>query len=313
MSPARERVLVGVRELAGLLDGPAMPVVLDVRWALGVTDGHERYLAGHLPGAVYVDLETELAALPSAAAGRHPLPAAHVLQAAARRWGVRRDRGVVVYDAAGGTSAARAWWLLRWAGHDDVRILDGGPAAWERAGLALAQGEERGEPGDVVVSPGSMPVLDADAAAALAASGTGVLLDARAGERYRGEVEPVDPRAGHVPGAVSAPTTENLGDDGELLDGATLRARFDALGVSGRTPVGVYCGSGVTAAHQVAVLATLGIDAALYAGSWSQWSNDPARPAATGATAEARPVTTRGDAPAGTPPLPTGRGRVRPS
>ncbi|MGM7423956.1 sulfurtransferase [Cellulosimicrobium sp. CpK407] len=273
--------------MAAALAGGRPPVVLDVRWALGVTDGREQHRAGHVPGAVYVDLESELAAPPSAAAGRHPLPDPADLQAAARRWGVRADRPVVVYDAVGGTSAARAWWLLRWAGHEDVRILDGGLAAWRAAGHALDAGEVRPEPGDVVVTPGGLPVLDADGAADLATSG--VLLDARAGERYRGEVEPVDPRAGHVPGAVSAPTTDNLAADGTFLDPAALRARFAALGVAdpGREPdatrpaVGVYCGSGVTAAHEVAALATLGVDAALYAGSWSQWSNDPARPAAT--------------------------------
>lgn len=283
MSAARERVLVGAPALAAALDAADAPVVLDVRWALGVTDGRERYLAGHVPGAVYVDLEADLAAPPSPARGRHPLPDPDDLQAAARRWGVRGDRGVVVYDAVGGTSAARAWWLLRWAGHADVRILDGGLDAWERAGLATAAGDVRAEPGDLVVVPGALPVLDADAAADLATSG--VLLDARAGERYRGEVEPVDPRAGHVPGAVSAPTTGNLATDGAFLDEPALRARFDALGAADGRAVGVYCGSGVTAAHEVAALATLGVEAALYAGSWSQWSNDPARPVATGPAA----------------------------
>lgn len=307
MSAARDRVLVDASTLAGPLGHPvdggaggevadgagvdARPVVLDVRWALGVTDGRERHAAGHVPGAVYVDLETELAAPPSAAAGRHPLPDPARFEAAARAWGVRGDRAVVVYDAVGGTSAARAWWLLRWAGHRDVRVLDGGLAAWERAGLPLERGDVRAEPGDVVVTPGGMPVLDADDAARLAASDAGVLLDARAGERYRGEVEPVDPRAGHVPGAVSAPTIDNLAGDGTFLEEEALRARFAGLGVGAarRTPtaagatVGVYCGSGVTAAHQVAALATIGVEAALYAGSWSQWSNDPARPAATGA------------------------------
>ncbi|GED08923.1 sulfurtransferase [Cellulosimicrobium cellulans] len=277
-------MLVAAPDLAAALAGERPPVVLDVRWALGLTDGREQHRAGHVPGAVYVDLETELAAPPSPAAGRHPLPDPADLQAAARRWGVLGDRPVVVYDAVGGTSAARAWWLLRWAGHDDVRILDGGLAAWQAAGHALDEGDVRPEPGDVVVTPGGMPVLDADGAADLAASG--VLLDARAGERYRGEVEPVDPRAGHVPGAVSAPTTDNLAADGTFLDAAALRARFAGLGAlngahDAPPAVGVYCGSGVTAAHEVAALATLGVEAALYAGSWSQWSNDPARPAAT--------------------------------
>jgi thiosulfate/3-mercaptopyruvate sulfurtransferase len=283
----RARVLVTAPALAEALAGDRSPVVLDVRWALGVSDGREQHRAGHVPGAVYVDLETELAAPPSPAAGRHPLPGAADLQAAARRWGVRAGRPVVVYDAVGGTSAARAWWLLRWAGHDDVRILDGGLAAWQAAGHALDEGDVRPAPGDVVVTPGAMPVLDADGAADLATSG--VLLDARAAERYRGEVEPVDPRAGHVPGAVSAPTTDNLAADGTFLADDALRERFAGLGVvdteqgpdAARTPVGAYCGSGVTAAHEVAALATLGVVAALYAGSWSQWSSDPARPVAT--------------------------------
>ncbi|UKJ64043.1 sulfurtransferase [Cellulosimicrobium cellulans] len=277
-------MLVAAPDLAEALAGDRPPVVLDVRWALGITDGREQHRAGHVPGAVYVDLETELAAPPSPAAGRHPLPDPADLQAAARRWGVRGDRPVVVYDAVGGTSAARAWWLLRWAGHHDVRILDGGLAAWQAAGHALDEGDVRPEPGDLVVTPGGMPVLDADGAADLAASG--VLLDARAGERYRGEIEPVDPRAGHVPGAVSAPTTDNLAADGTFLDAGALRVRFAGLGAlhgahDAPPAVGVYCGSGVTAAHEVAALATLGVEAALYAGSWSQWSNDPARPAAT--------------------------------
>jgi thiosulfate/3-mercaptopyruvate sulfurtransferase len=256
------------------------PVLLDVRWALGDDRGRERYLEGHLPGAVFVDLETELADPPSAAAGRHPLPSVQRLQACARRWGIREGDAVVAYDGSGGLAAARAWWLLRWAGLADVRLLDGGLAAWERAGGALETGPVRPEPGDVTLSGGAMPEVGPDEAAALA--GTGVLLDARAGERYRGETEPVDPRAGHVPGALSAPTTGNLAPDGTFLPPAELRRRFAALGIEPGTPVGVYCGSGVTAAHEVAALAVAGIDAALWPGSWSQWANDPSRPAVTG-------------------------------
>jgi thiosulfate/3-mercaptopyruvate sulfurtransferase len=257
------------------------PVLLDVRWALGDDRGHECYLEGHLPGAVFVDLDTELADPPSPAAGRHPLPSLQRLQECARRWGVHDGDAVVVYDASGGMAAARAWWLLRWAGLADVRLLDGGLAAWRRAGGEIERGEVVPEPGDVTLPGGGLPTLDPDAAAALPRSG-GLLLDARAAERYRGEVEPIDPRAGHVPGAVSAPTTENLAADGTFLPPAALRKRFAALGVRPGTTVGVYCGSGVTAAHEVAALAAAGIDAALWPGSWSQWSADPARPAATG-------------------------------
>ena len=263
-------------------DDPGLAVLLDVRWALGDPHGHDHYLAGHLPGAVFVDLETELAAPGSAGEGRHPLPWLQALQSAARRWGLSDDSRVVVYDATGGLAAARAWWLLRWGGLTEVRILDGGLRAWTAAGGPLETGAVAPAPGDVTLTGDGLPVLTADEAAALA-DGGGLLLDARAGERYRGEVEPVDPRAGHVPGAVSAPTTENLDADGRFRTATALTERFAALGVEPGTPVGVYCGSGVTAAHQVAALAEAGIQAALWPGSWSQWSADPARPVATGA------------------------------
>ncbi|MEZ0449405.1 sulfurtransferase [Cellulomonas sp. ICMP 17802] len=273
----RDTVLVDAEGLAAALAGDEPPVLLDVRWALGQTDGHEQYLAGHVPGAVFVDLDTELAGPASPQDGRHPLPDLARLEADARRWGVSAERTVVAYDAVGGTSAARVWWLLRWAGLTDVRLLDGGLAAWTAAGFPLEAGSVTPEPGDVVLVPGSLPTIDADEAAAW----TGSLLDARAAERYRGEVEPVDPRAGHIPGALSVPTAGNLGADGTFLPDERLRERF--AGLVG--PVAVYCGSGVTAAHEVAALASIGVEAALYPGSWSQWSNDPARPAETGEAA----------------------------
>jgi thiosulfate/3-mercaptopyruvate sulfurtransferase len=256
-------------------------VLLDVRWALGDDRGREKYLGGHLPGAVFVDLETELADPPTAAEGRHPLPSLQRLQSSTRRWGIRAGDAVVAYDATGGMAAARVWWLLRWGGLSDVRLLDGGLDAWVAAGGGLEVGDVVPEPGDVTLTGGGMPVLSMDDAAALPSSG-GVLLDARAGERYRGEAEPIDPRAGHVPGALSAPTTENLGSDGRFRSAAELRERFAALGAAPGATVGVYCGSGVTAAHEVAALAEAGIDAALWPGSWSQWSHDPDRPVAIG-------------------------------
>ncbi|MGY1858431.1 sulfurtransferase [Modestobacter sp. SYSU DS0290] len=264
--------------VADLLRGPA-PVLLDVRWQLGSDTGRDEYLAGHLPGAVFVDLDTELSAPPSPAAGRHPLPSVQSLQSAARRWGISAGSRVVVYDAGPGLAAARAWWLLRWAGLTEVTLLDGGLAAWTAAGCPLETGPVP-VPGDVTLTGGGMPVLTIDEAAAL--PGDGVLLDARAGERFRGEVEPIDPRAGHVPGAVSAPTTANVGPDGRFLAAAVLRERFAQVGAVPGAPVGVYCGSGITAAHEVAALAHAGIEAALWPGSWSQWSNDPTRPVATG-------------------------------
>jgi thiosulfate/3-mercaptopyruvate sulfurtransferase len=268
---------------AELLASEGPVVLLDVRWALGDDRGRERYLEGHLPDAVFVDLETELADPPSAADGRHPLPSVQRLQAAARRWGIGGGDRVVAYDATGGLAAARAWWLLRWGGVP-VRLLDGGLAAWRRAGGPVESGDVVPEPGDVTLNGGGMPVLSIDEAARLPGAG-GILLDARAGERYRGEVEPIDPRAGHVPGAVSAPTTENLAADGTFRPTAELTERYASLGVQPGTTVGVYCGSGVTAAHEVAALAAAGIEAALWPGSWSQWSADPDRPAATGPAA----------------------------
>jgi thiosulfate/3-mercaptopyruvate sulfurtransferase len=280
-------VLVSAGEL--LADG-ARVVLLDVRWALGDDRGRDKYLAGHLPGAVFVDLETELAAPPSAAEGRHPLPSLQRLQACARRWGIQDGDAVVAYDATGGLAAARAWWLLRWGGLGDVRLLDGGLDAWVAAGGELETGDVVPEPGSGTLTGGGMPVISIDEAAALPSSG-GVLLDARAGERYRGEVEPIDPRAGHVPGAVSAPTTENLKPDGSFRSAEELAARFAALGASPGTTVGVYCGSGVTAAHEVAALAHVGIEAALWPGSWSQWSNDPERPAASTGRDQQGPAT----------------------
>ncbi|MBN9605038.1 MAG: sulfurtransferase [Actinomycetales bacterium] len=278
--------LVTAAELAALL-GSAAPVhVLDVRWSLDRPGlGPADFAAAHVPGAVFVDLATELAE-PGRPAheGRHPLPSAERLQRATARWGLRAGDPIVVMDDSGGLAAARAWWLLRHAGVGAVRLLDGGLAAWRAAGGALETGPggpDQASAG-IPIAFGAMPVLDADSAAGLAR--TGVLVDARAAERYRGETEPIDPVAGHVPGAVSAPTVGNLGADGRFLDPAALRARFAGLGAEPDGPaVGVYCGSGVTAAHEVLALEVAGVAAALYPGSWSAWSNTPGRPVATGA------------------------------
>lgn len=265
-------VLITAEELRARLPDVTL---LDVRWALGGPPGIEAYRAGHIPGAVFVDLDTELAAPPSAAEGRHPLPDPADLQAAARRWGVSNGWPVVAYDDTGNLSAARAWWLLRWGGVADVRLLDGGLAAWRGE---LATGDEHPPPGDITLRAGLMPTLALDDVATFARDAT--LLDARAAERFRGSVEPIDPRAGHIPGAVSAPTTENLDAEGQFLPAEELRRRFTELGVGERA--GVYCGSGVTAAHEIAALEIAGYDAALYAGSFSQWSNRADLPVATG-------------------------------
>lgn len=279
---SRHAVLITAAELRELLDGPNPPALLDVRWALGDPHGRRHYEDGHIPGAVYVDLDTELSGRTRPGEGRHPLPELDALQSAARRWGVSHGRPVVVYDDNGGTSAARAWWLLRWAGVPDVRLLDGALAAWRAGEYPLAGGDEQASPGDVRLTPGQLPVLTADQAAELASQPSGVLLDARARERYRGEVEPVDPKAGHIPGARSAPTLENLTGTGAFRPTEELRQRFRRLGADQTARVGVYCGSGVTAAHEIAALTVAGIPAALYPGSWSAWSSDPSRPVATG-------------------------------
>ena len=273
-------VLIDAVALRQLLSQPDPLAVLDVRWALGDSRGRDHYRAGHIPTAVYVDLDTQLAAPAHPAGGRHPLPDLPSLQEAARQWGLRAGQPVVVYDNSGGLAAARAWWLLRWAGLDRVRILDGTLNAWTQAGFDLESGDHEAARGDVILDAGHLPVLTADDTAALARDG--VLLDARASERYRGEVEPVDAQAGHIPGAVSAPTAENLTADGTFAAPEALRARFAGLGAVPGGAVGVYCGSGVTAAHAVAALRIAGIDAALYPGSWSAWSADPQRPVATG-------------------------------
>ncbi|PVC85414.1 sulfurtransferase [Streptomyces sp. CS090A] len=269
--------IITASEYASESAGPRPPVLLDVRWQLGGPQGRPDYEAGHLPGAVFVDLDTELAG-PAGSGGRHPLPDPEAFGAVMRRAGVGQDTPVVVYDGGQGWAAARAWWLLRWTGHPDVRVLDGGLAAWTGD---LSTGIPDPAEGDFRPKPGALPTLDADAAAALAR--TGLLLDARAAERYRGDVEPIDRVGGHIPGAVSAPTTANVAEDGRYLPAERLAERFTALGAgkSGEA-VGVYCGSGVSGAHEVLALEIAGIRAALYPGSWSEWSADPARPVATG-------------------------------
>ncbi|WP_309225574.1 sulfurtransferase [Quadrisphaera sp. INWT6] len=289
--PARSHPLITADELAehaarGWRTDDGTPVrVLDVRWRLGATDGREQHAAGHVPGAVFVDLDAELA-LPAdqhgPEQGRHPLPTREALQAAARRWGLDDGDAVVVLDDWTSLAAARAWWLLRHAGVADVRVLDGALPAWRDAGHPLETGEVTPAPGSVTLGWDHQPVLSADEAAAL--PGHGVLLDARAAERYRGDVEPVDPVGGHVPGARSAPTTQHLDDDGRFRSPEELRASFAAAGAGADGPeVGAYCGSGVTASHTVLALELAGERAALYPGSWSQWSNTPGRPVATGA------------------------------
>jgi thiosulfate/3-mercaptopyruvate sulfurtransferase len=271
--------LISARAVAAELASEHPPTLLDVRWSLGSGAEHAQYLRAHIPGAAFIDLDAELAA-PPGAGGRHPLPDAEGFAAAMRAAGVRNDGTVVVYDASSAMAAARAWWLLRYFGHGHVAVLDGGFDTWTQAGLPLQTGAPRIAAGDFVARAGAMPVLDAAAAAGLAKRGR--LLDARAPERFRGEREPVDPVAGHIPGALNRPSTRNLDPSGRFLDPSALRGAFAGLGLTPDEPVGAYCGSGVTAAHEVLALELAGYPAALYPGSWSEWITDPGRPVATG-------------------------------
>jgi thiosulfate/3-mercaptopyruvate sulfurtransferase len=272
--------LITVAELAAALSSPAPPTLLDVRWRLGAPPGIGEYRQGHIPGAAYVDLDAELAGTPGPR-GRHPLPDPAVFEAAMRRSGVRMDRSVVVYDADDSVAAARAWWNLLYFGHTNVRVLDGGFRAWREAGMPVSTDDPTPVPGDFTAHPGGRPMLDAAAAAAMAQHGA--LLDGRTAERFRGEMEPIDRIAGRIPGARSAPTLENLDPQTlHFLPPAELRRRFAALGAAPGAPVGAYCGSGVTAAHEILALEVAGIPASLYVGSWSEWITNPTRPIATG-------------------------------
>lgn len=272
--------LIAVSELASLIARERPPVVFDVRWSLAGPPGIEGYRAGHIPGARFADLDRDLAD-PPGTGGRHPLPDPARFEAAMRAAGLDAGRPAVVYDAADATSAARLWWLLRYHGHDQVRVLDGGLAAWVAAGLPLESVIPAAAAGDFAAKPGQLPVLDAAGAAAVARSG--VLFDVRAPERYRGEFEPVDPVAGHIPGAVSSPLTGNTGPDGRFRPAEELRARFAAAGLVTGAGAGAYCGSGVGATQQLLALELAGLPGTvLYPGSWSEWITDPARPVATG-------------------------------
>lgn len=284
MSPdPRRTVLVDPDELAdrlavssGARDRPL--VLADVRWNLNGPPGRPEYEAGHLPGAAWVDLSAELSG-PPGVGGRHPLPPAEVFEAAMRRIGVRAGSEVVIYDGRTSLAAARLWWLLVDAGHPRVRVLDGGFAAWRRAGLPVQTGPEpEHEAGDFVARPGHLDRVGTDELAArVGTTAAPVLVDVRAAERYRGEVEPIDAVAGHIPGAVNRPSTANLDADGRFRP-AVVAERFADL----PDPV-LYCGSGITAAHTLLALRSAGLTGGrIYPGSWSEWVRDRSRPVATG-------------------------------
>lgn len=297
MSPAkrgnpRESLLIPVQDLAaGLGQGPAAPatgsapwVVVDCRFNLLKPDaGRAAYLDGHIPGAWYADLDQELSAPRGPHTGRHPLPDPEQLRALFGRFGITPDTRVVAYDEAGGGLAARLWWLLRWMGHRSVVLLDGGLAAWQKAGLPISQETPVPCHGHFEGQPGHMPVLHTAQVSAALDEDAIRLLDARAEERFRGRVEPIDPVAGHVPGALNVPFAGNLAADNRFETPEYLAQRYAPL-VAGRQPEEIVCmcGSGVTACHGIFALELAGIPGvALYPGSWSEWIRSPDRPVAT--------------------------------
>ncbi|MEN9621365.1 MAG: hypothetical protein RL499_1558 [Actinomycetota bacterium] len=258
-------------------------VIADTRWYLDGRSGADAFAAGHLPGAVFVDLDRWLAAPPSAAAGRHPLPEPDVFAAGMSAAGIGDDSLVVAYDDAGGVIAARIVWMLRTLGVE-AAVLDGGIGAWQRAHSGQALESGAGEVRAASFTPRPWPdaaLASIDETQQRAADGSALVLDARTIDRYRGETEPVDARAGHIPGAAHLSCRDNVAADGTLLDTATLRDRLTALGAADR-PVISYCGSGVTACHTLLALEHVGFTPGrLYPGWWSQYAADTARPLAT--------------------------------
>ena len=279
--------LVSATELAELLDGPAdaRPTLVDVRWVLGGGEQHNRdsYLEGHLPGAAFLDLESALSGpvAASGAGGRHPMPSADRVQEGLRAAGVRRGRPVVFYDARASLGAARAWWLASYFGVE-ARVLDGGLAAWEEAGLPVETGPVDVTPGDVELESGGRPLMDAAGVQDWVDRG-GQLLDARPSDRFRGDNETIDPVAGHIPGARSLPALELLDDHGRFLPADAIAALMHEAGAEPGRASAVYCGSGVQAAHVALALEAVGQPSpSVYVGSWSDWISGSGRPVATG-------------------------------
>lgn len=271
--------LISAKDLADLIRDGRSPRLLDVRWRLDQPEGRPAYLEGHLPGAVYVDLDHELARRDDPRQGRHPLPEREQLEAAARRWGLNAGDAVVAYDDVHSVAAARAWWVLTRSGVADVRVLDGGLRGWIAERLPLETGDVLPPRGDVVLDRITEGVADIDTVEEW--PDHGLLLDVRAPERYRGDAEPLDPVGGHIPGAVNLPTTVHL-EAGKFREPGEIRAAFAAAGVIDGVSVAAYCGSGIAATHTALAGALAGIDVVVYPGSWSQWSRTRGRLAAVG-------------------------------
>lgn len=277
----RSALLLTPDELARMLDSKQPPVLLAVQ-SINPYTGQDSRQGQWIPGAVDVEAFRDFAAPSGPGTGQRPLPRIEQLEEAAGRWGLGLDRGVVLYDNDRAMTAARGWWVLKWAGLRDVRVLDGGLPAWLRAGLPTTTAPRIPEPSSIRLTGGHLPVFDAEAA--LDYVREGVLLDARILPNYIGGAsEGGDPRRGHIPGALSAPTINLLTDEGHFTTSETLVEHFRELGADGTRPVGVYCGAGMSAAHFVLGLAAVGVEAAMYPGSWSQWIEDPDRPVRRGA------------------------------
>ena len=275
--------LITPEELVALRQTGAGVCLLDVRWRLDAPEGRPAYLDGHIPGAIYVDLEAELTERPDPQWGRHPLPTHRRLQKAARRWGLQKDDIVVIYDDLQSVAAARAWWLLANSGIADVRILDGGLRAWLAAGFALDTGDVQPRQGNVELTPLSAPIVGIDRVDP-PANGT-ILLDVRQPERYRGAPVALERISGHIPGAVNLPTTTHL-DAGRFRSPEVISRLFAAQGIGPQTPTIAYCGSGIAATHTIFAGSLIGLDIALFPGGWSQWSYARGRWAVEGESAD---------------------------
>jgi thiosulfate/3-mercaptopyruvate sulfurtransferase len=257
--------------------------IVDTRWYLVEPErGREEYLAGHIPGAVYLSIDGDLSAPKGQGPGRHPLPNAEAFAATMAQAGIGSDTLVVIYDVVGGAASTRLWWLLRYFGHTNVLLLDGGWPAWQAAGLPIEQGTVNVAPAAFVATAQPGMVVNAADVERLRNEPGVLLLDARARERYLGLTEPIDARAGHIPGAKSAPFATNVAADGRLRSAESLREQYVGLGADQAQTVICYCGSGVSATHTLLALELAGIPGGLlYQGSWSDWSSDPERPAET--------------------------------
>ena len=279
--PIRTSVLLTPVQLQEMIASGADVTILAVH-SINPYTGQDSFKGQRIKGAIDTQAYSDFQSPASVEGGQRPLPHIAELEAKARAWGLRSDSTVIIYDADRSMTAARAWWVLRWAGLPDVRVLDGGFPAWITAGMPVTEEITTLTPSDITLSPGHMAEFGADEALKFATDG--VLLDARIRPNYiGGMVAAGQPPRGHIPHALSAPAPDNVTDYGNFTDGDTLREMYRALGVDGKKPVGVYCGAGMSAAHTVLALASIGIDAAMYPGSWSAWVSDTKRPVVIGA------------------------------